>query len=266
MQRGAAVVSLAGISLVACSYILELPSTDVSLASSDAAPVSDGATGDADPAPVRRQPAPPFCASQTAPNLFCADFDATNAPDPSTVGSVKTQTGQVSVIDSVSQSPPRALLATASGASSQASVLHTVGASPGGLTVAFDVLVSTWQTTQAQIAQIALPGASSTCAARVVGASNAWSVVQECSTDTTPTTVTSDAGHAVETNAWRRFVLSVKFDAPKRVTLDIDGVRVVDVGALDAFDPSAPSVTFGVDRVADGTVVLFQDNLLITSP
>jgi hypothetical protein len=79
------------------------------------------------------------------------------------------------------------------------------------------------------------------------------------------TNIEAETGRTIEKVKWQRFTLSVKLSPPKKVTLDIDSARVVDVAALDAIGATDTSVTFGVQH-AVGATTLFQDNLLVTSP
>jgi hypothetical protein len=274
MRRVLAAVAFASLSiaLVACSYIFELPSLDFTL---DAGIATEGGLGDGGPVgdggppPIFKPPPPPFCSSLTTPKVFCADFDDASPPTVDSVGTPQSQAGQLIVVDSVSLSPTRSLLLSASGAGSRALVVRSGVGATAGVTFSMDALVSKWLTTSAEIASVTLTGAGATCGVHLIGSGGSgggWSVVQSCATDAGPQTVTSDAAHPIDPGSWHRFAVSVALGAPKKVTLDIDGVLTVDVGALDTFEPGQAAVSFGLDAMADGSAVVFLDDLLITSP
>lgn len=262
-------LALAG--AAACSYIVELPTSDVSIplpdASSDGAP--DVALPESDANPF--EPSAPFCASTTTPSLFCADFDGSPTPDLTTLGTVQTTTGSVlEIANAISLSPPRSLLSNVSGPDGSSRLVHTLGASPDALTVSSSLLLSTWKTTDARFTRIELrpadAGADSFCMVRLMAATT-WFVTQVCfKSGVEVANRAAESGQLVELGKWHRFSLGVKLTAPKTVMLDIDGTRVVDVAALEEMQPSPATVAFGVERATSGQVVLFQDNLLVTSP
>src|SRR5262249_5369186 len=143
----------------ACSYIFDVPGEN-------AAPVvtntNDGSVESSSPVDVvvnrpevvRREPPPPFCVSQTVPRLFCGDFDEGAPPDPSALGVLSTKDGHLAVVNALSLSPPRSLLATVTGTTTSASVEHTLPGTLNGVVFSFGVLVSAWQITRAEIARV----------------------------------------------------------------------------------------------------------------
>ena len=64
---------------------------------------------------------------------------------------------------------------------------------------------------------------------------------------------------------WQRFALEVVFAPTPSVTLDIDGARTSTAGVAP-LERAPASVTIGAKLVPIGSVTLFQDNVLVTSP
>lgn len=258
----------------ACSYIFELPETDVSTTSPGAA--DGGGDGgpivDAEPivippdgAPVT--PVPPFCASTKKPSIFCFDFDGVPVPDAASLGDVHADGGRLDIANAVSLSPPRALLSTVSGGGSAAAVVHSLDASPDAVTLSFDQLVSAWSSTAAALSYVEFVSSATRCVARIVGDGTTWSVVQRCEASGVATAeVTTRTSAPMVKRRWQRFALAVTLAPPKRVTLDIDGSRVADVAALDDMNPVPTSIGLGIDRSESGDIALFQDNVLVTHP
>jgi hypothetical protein len=268
MRRRAIALALAG--TAACSYIVELPTSDVSIPLPDASPdgATDVAAPESDASPFDADI--PFCESRTTPSLFCADFDDNPPPDLATLGTVQGTRGSMEIANAISFSPARSLLSTVNGADASSMLVHPLGASLEAVTVSSSLLVSTWGSTSARFNRIELAtgdaGVGSLCVVQLT-ATTTWLVSQACSSNGVPfETLTTDSHSPIETRKWQRFSLSVKLTPPKTVTLDIDGVPVVNVAALNAMRPAPTSVAFGVEHSASGTVLIFQDDLLVTSP
>jgi hypothetical protein len=261
-------LALAG--TAACSYIFDLPNQGAVPIAADAS--VDAGTDVAEPilvtdavAPI--DAAPPFCPSQTAPSLFCADFDDAIAPELASFGAVKASDGKLDIANVIAQSTPRSLVSIVSGTDASASIVHPLGSSPDRLSLASDLLVSAWETTGAQLMQIELSDDTSHCFVRLSGGATTWSVTQECtSNDAGPTTLVSETQKQIERRRWQRFTLSLTLTPTKAVTLYVDGVVALSVTGLDALHVAPASVALGVVRAQSGTVALFQDNVLVTNP
>lgn len=262
-----AILALAG---AACSYIFELPSMSVLPAETD--DPTDGGELDGEsmadgPPPFDAPPPVPFCETQPTPFLYCSDFDDAPAPDLGSIGAVQTTNGQLLISSAVALSPPRSLLASARGTSSIAEIVHDLGASPDGVTLSFDLLVSAWTTTDALLSGIVLTGPASECLVGLGGTAASWTVTQICSAGGIETArVTNDSASPITPGRWQRFRLGVRFAPTKNVILDIDGARVLEVPGADPIERAPTSMGLGVKRIEDGSVTAFQDNVLVTSP
>ncbi|MBN9161280.1 MAG: hypothetical protein J0I07_09975, partial [Myxococcales bacterium] len=160
MRRSLVALALAG--TAACSYIFELPATSEiptpETDAGDAAPLPDA------PPPYDAPPEIPFCASRTTPSLWCIDFDGVPPPELASLGTVQVTDAQLLLSNAVARSSPRSLLVNVrDGKSSTASIKHALGSDPEGLTLSFAQLVSAWDTTGAQLAEIELAGTNGTC-------------------------------------------------------------------------------------------------------
>jgi hypothetical protein len=259
-----------GTSVAACSFIFELePSTQALVgadgASDAPAPVTDGPDPTV-PDVAPRPPPPPFCESRAQPTVFCADFDDEPAPQPSIVGEARTRDGRIALVSAVSLSPARSLSTIVSAPDGSAALVRALEGTPDGLTVSFDMLISSLQATSIQLTQIELRTGDSSCVIRLFGGAT-WSIAQSCTLEAgAPTSVITDTPRAVEQKGWHRYAMSIAFTPTKKVTFDVDNVRVVDVAALDAMNPAPTFVTFGIDSATGGSAVVFEDNLVITSP
>src|SRR4051812_35016172 len=81
-MRRALAVAMAFAGTAACSYVFELPASDI-IPGLDAA-IADAATDARDAnvvIDVDAEPPPRFCATRTAPFVYCTDFDDTPTPD-----------------------------------------------------------------------------------------------------------------------------------------------------------------------------------------
>src|SRR5262249_975935 len=126
-----------------------------------------------------------------------------------------------------------------------------------------DLLISSWFATEVELVELRVPG-TAPCALTLMGVPSGWLLRQRCSMDA-GVTIPMETGRAIEREKWQHFTLSVRLTPPKKVTLDIDNGRVVEGAALDAIGGTDTSVTFGVQH-AVGSTVVFEDNLLVTSP
>ncbi|HVH40717.1 MAG TPA: hypothetical protein VM925_00185 [Labilithrix sp.] len=264
------VLALAGVA--ACSYVFELPASSAPIPGVDASDdVIDGSTdapiADA-PAPFDAPPAIRFCASQTSPFLYCNDFDDVPLPDLASIGTAQVAGGQLVLSSAVALSPPRSLLASiVRGTNASTAVTRSLGTNPDGVTLSFDMLVSAWSTTDAQLSQIDLVEGTAQCIVRIDGAETTWSVTQVCNTSGTETAkVTTTSTSPIVRGRWQRFSLGVRFAPTKGITLDVDGARVVDAVGVDPLQRAQTSVALGTRLLPAGTVTLFQDNILVTSP
>lgn len=262
------VVALAVAGTMACSYVFELPASsilpvDTGDAATQARDAGDLTEAGLDPVDAGL----PFCPSQTTPFLFCADFDESAAPSLEVLGTVLATNGTVAVANVVSFSPPRSLVSTVNGADASGALRHPLGASLDALTLSFQLLVSAWNAPSAVLSQIELEDETSKCVVRLGGGATSWSVTQVCTAGGVETArLVTETNQSIELGKWHRFALSVKAGATKTVTLDIDGARVTDVPGLDGLHAAAAAVTLGVTQGPSGSVAIFQDNVLVTSP
>jgi hypothetical protein len=256
----------------ACSYIIELPSTTVSI------PLVDGGGGDVaaldanlyvDPDAEPLPPPPPFCASRQSPSLFCEDFDEGGGPVLADSGTVQTNLGALQVVNAIALSPPRSLVATATGNEASALFVPTLSEKAPQLAASASILLSTFTSTSADLMQIELTpnvadGGTGRCFARLT-ATTTWAVTQVCTDgDVETAKVVTDSGRPVERRQWRKFVLALT--ALGTFTLTIDDALVVHVTAVDPMfpAPSPQAVGFGIERSASGSLAVFYDNLLVT--
>jgi hypothetical protein len=260
-MRWLLVVALTLVGTAACSYVFELPATSISPTEADA---SDDASEDAPVADA--PPTIPFCASQTAPFLYCNDFDSEPTPDLATIGTVQTTGGQLLLSNAVAFSPPRSLLASVRSANATASVTHALGANPDGVTLSFRLLVSAWDTTAARLSAIVLADGTAQCSVRLEGTATTWTVTQVCEASGAETArVTTETTSPIVRGQWQRFALAVAFAPTSTVTLDMDGVRT-SVPGVAPLQRAPTSVALGATLVPDGGVTIFQDDVLVTSP
>ncbi|MBX3213424.1 MAG: hypothetical protein KF850_15410 [Labilithrix sp.] len=258
-------MALAG--TLACSYILELPGASLipdpepDAADSDDADVPDG------PSPFDGPRSVPFCASRTEPSLWCNDFDDEPAPPITSVGTVSLSDAQLVLSNAVALSTPRALLASVQdGTDAIAAVTYPLGVDPDGVTLSFDLLVSAWDTTDARLSQIELAGPTERCVVRLDGSASTWSLTQVCDAAGAETARESTASSsAIVRGRWQRFAIAVTFSPTPSVTLDVDGARTSAPGVAP-LQRAPASATIGATLVPAGSVTLFQDNVLVTSP
>ena len=272
-MRRSLVVALGFASTLACSYLVELPATSTIAPIEDGAPADDA--GEADdaspeddgPPPYDAPPVVPFCESRTSPSLYCADFDETPAPDMASIGAAQIDGGQLVLSNAVSLSPPRSLLATARGDASAAFVTRPLGESPDGVTLSFDLLVSAWATAAGELSGIELAEGPSQCVVRIDGAASTWSVTQVCGAGGLETArQTTASASPIVRGQWQRFALRVTFAPSTTVSLDVDGVRVVEAPGVLPLQRAPTTITLGAKLVPSGSVTMFQDNVLVTTP
>ncbi|HVJ88417.1 MAG TPA: hypothetical protein VM580_01355, partial [Labilithrix sp.] len=199
--------------------------------------------------------------------LYCNDFDATPVPELASIGTVELTGGQLVLSNAVAHSPPRSLLASVRGTASTAGVTHALGTAPDGLTFSFDLLVSEWNTTDGQLSKIELSDGTTECAVRLDGNATTWALTQVCTSGGTETArSTTDSEIAIVRGRWQTFALRISFADPPSVKLDIDSTRVVDDLAVAPLTRAQTSIVLGTTLVPSGSVTIFQDNVLVTSP
>lgn len=219
------------VATTACSYVFDLPDDPaVALTAADAN--ADVRLSDAE----TREAQAPFC--PTHPGLFCLDFDREPLP---------AFGAGLGLASTVSLSPPRSLVA------STGSYAEPLAPAPNGLAMSFSVLVSSWGAEAAELGGLDLDG----CTVSVTGEGQLWGLAQTCG----ETRVVSATSTAFARQRWQRFTIEVR-PAEKRVTMAVDGVRVVDVAALDGITGATAGLRLGV---RSGSVVVFQDDVLVTS-
>ena len=269
-MRRPLVAALILVGTAACSYIFELPETTT-------APIEPGGEGGLEdvsvaeastPPPYVPPPSVPFCETQAAPFLYCNDFDDDPAPDLATIGAVQvTEGGQLLFSNAVALSFPRSLLATARGTNAAAAITRDLGTNPDGVTLSFDLLVSAWTTTDAQLAELVLTDPGSQCVVRIGGTATTWTVTQVCTAGGAETArVTNDSTTPIARGRWQRYRLGIVFAPTKNVFLEIDGTRVLEVPGAAPLQRAPTSIGLGAKSVTDGSVTLFHDNVLVTSP
>jgi hypothetical protein len=263
-MRRSVVAALTLVGTAACSYIFELPETSISPTEVDAS--ADGDAADAPP-PFVAPPPPPFCETQPAPALYCYDFDDEPAPAVASLGTVDATNGQLVLSSAVASSPPRSLLASTRGTNAAAAVTHPLGLDADGFTFSFDLLVSAWGVTEATLSQIELSDGQLRCTIGLEGNASTWSVRQVCATNGVESAnVLTDSTSTIVRGHWQRFAIKVAFAPTKTVSLDIDGVRALDVAGVAELKRSPISVALGAKLVPSGSLTIFQDNVLVTSP
>jgi hypothetical protein len=256
-------LTLAG--TAACSYIFELPEAAVLPTETGTGDASADAVVDDAPRYIDAPPPIPFCATQTAPFLYCNDFDIEPAPDLASIGAVQTTGGQLLLSSAVALSVPRSLLSNIQGTSSVASVTHALEASPDGITLSFHQLVSAWDTPGATLSGIELTDGTRQCFVGLEGTAT-WTITQVCLEDGAETAREStDSASPIVRGRWQRFGITVTFTPSPTVTLDIDGARTTAAGVAP-LARAATSITLGTKIAPSGSLTLFQDNVLVTSP
>jgi hypothetical protein len=271
VMRRTPLVALAFAGTMACSYIFELPATTTIPGVDGGIDGSFDASVDAPtdaPPHYDAPPVIPFCATQTPPFLFCADFDDEPKVDLATVGELDVDGGVLVLSSAVSHSPPRSLLASiVRGTNAEASVVRALGTDPDGITLSFDMLVSAWTASKAELTAIELIGTNSDCSIRLDGNATTWLVTQVCHASGAETAnVTTSSSAPVVKSHWQRFTLSVRFSPTKSVSLDVDGSRVLDAAGVDPLARAQASISLGTHLLPSGSATLFQDNVLVTSP
>jgi hypothetical protein len=251
--------------LGACSYIFDLPEQPVvfidgGLRDTGTPPI-DAGFEEEEPL-IDAEPPPPFvrfCERDASPFLYCADFDD-NAPlDLPSIGTVSLQGGQLLLSSAVAYLSPRSILAQASGAGSSATVMHALGSDPNGVTFSFRQLVSAWSTDEARLSRIGLAG----CSITLVGTSTTWALKQLCPS---ASDVTTNTASPVVRGSWQHFAIAIRFEPTPTITLDIDDTRAAQVAAVPDLVRGPVSIGLGVTRLVSGSVAVFQDDLLVTSP
>jgi hypothetical protein len=255
---------LAALLVPACSYVFDLPASAQAIEEAfDAAPDVKPPETDAD----TREASVPFCASRTSPSIACIDFDD-GAPLAGTLN--VTPGGRLEIVSSVPLSPPRALLAVAS--EGQASVTRELGSLEGGVAVELALLVSAWPG-NADATAIDVSQGDVRCRVALTGEDGQWSLTQACTSAGVETgRLATRSEKRIEPSRWHRFGLSIRFGAPTSIALAIDGVRTVDIAALEALPSGTVGVTFGIASVRKreetlaAPLIVFQDDVLVTTP
>lgn len=260
--------------LVACSYIFEstVPDSDVlPTITQDANNVTDGQAEDVAPVSDASpfDAAIPFCASQTPAPVFCADFDDDPPAALDSFGTTEAVSGALSIANTISRSPSRSLLSSVTaGSASTAALVHPLGSSPSEVTLSTSILVTSWSPTEARLATLRLTdGGPTTCLVWLGTSAKSYVVTERCTTNDVETgKLTTDTARPVELRKWLHVRMALKLAPQKTLTVDLDDVRVVDVAALDAITAAPVSAVFGIQSAAGGAGVVFEDNLLVTSP
>lgn len=266
-RRLALALALAG---TACSYVFDLPSSGVLPSEPDGA-AGDAGVGDASPedapAPYVPPTPVPFCETQEAPFLYCGDFDDEPAPTLADIGPVQAIDGQLSFSSAVAMSPSRSLLVVAGGASAVASVSRDLAEEPDGVTLSFDLLISAWTISEAELSGLTLADATGACAVRLGATATTWTLTQRCrSGDAETAREVSDSKTSIVRGRWQRFRLGIAFTPTTNAFLEIDGARVLEVPGAAPARRARTSFDLGVTSLHDGSATLFQDNVLVTTP
>lgn len=270
MRRSVA-VALALVGAAACSYVFELPSTNPiaplpDAALEDAADAGDASITDAAPS-FDAPPVVRFCDSQTSPSVYCSDLDEEPPPALASIGTTDAASGQLLLSNAVALSPPRSLLSSVSGDNAVGSLTRALGSDPEALRLSFDMLVSAWATVDARLSGVELATGDTRCVVRLDGSATTWALTQVCSVAGVETAkITTPTTSPIARARWQRFAIGVTLAPTRTVTLDIDGVRVVDVPAVDALVRGQASIALGTTLLANGTATIFQDNVLVTAP
>lgn len=269
-MRRTLVAAVAFAGTAACSFIFELPASEGPIPGIDAASTDGGADGpavDARP-PADVEPPPRFCATRTMPSVYCNDFDDIPTPTLESIGTPLVAGAQFALSSAVSLSPPRSLLASiVRGTNASAALTRALGTDPDGVTLSFDMLVSAWATSEGRLSQLEFGDAAASCVVRLDGSDTTWALTQTCTTggvEAAPVTTASTS--AIVRGKWQRFAIAVQFAPTTAVTLDIDGVRVVDTTGAPGLQRGQVAVGLGTRSVPAGTVTTFQDNVLVTTP
>ena len=264
-MRRALVAALALAGTAACSYIFDLPSSSV--APTDPDGVGEGGLGGDERPPYVPPPPVPFCETQPAPFLYCADFDDEPAPDLASIGSAQERDGRVSFSSAVALSPPRSLLMVARGANASAALTRDLATAPEAVSLSFDLLVSAWTTDLAEMSELVFGDPAAQCSVRLGGTASTWTLTQVCTAGGTEVArVTNDSPSSIVHGGWQRFRIGVVFAPAKTVFLEIDDTRVLEVPGAAPMQQAPTSIGLGIKGVPDGSVTLFQDNVLVTSP
>ncbi len=256
----------------ACSWFIDLPSTRT-----DIPPVDDGGASDVteldvfeyvDPDAEPLPPPVPFCPTQ-GPSIFCEDFDEHPPRALTNLGAVSATGGELSIVNAVSLSPPRAVVATVSQDTGTALVRLFAAMPPRHVTLGASILVSTFTASdiglmQLELVENATDAGTKRCYARLT-ATTTWAVTQLCTDGGVETARTVlDTQRAVPRRRWQRFALRVTELA--KITLHIDDELVADVAPLDPATLRPATAAFGVEHATGGTVAVFYDDLLVTDP
>jgi len=264
--------------LAACSYIFEstLPESIILPTTNDGAPNPEGDDGgcadiECDGGPISDanpfDATIPFCPNAGPDAAYCSDFDLEPFAELGTFGTARSTNGRLELAQTVSFSPKRSLLSTVTGAGF-AVLAGDAGGAPSEMTMASSVLVTAYTATEAKLATLRITDGGATACTVWLGTSGAnYNVTQLCTNNGAESAkLVTDTGRAIQRGRWQRFVLTLKLAPTKTLTVDIDNVRVADVAALDAIVAAPTEATFGPLDVVGGDVILFQDNLLVTTP
>jgi hypothetical protein len=201
---------------------------------------------------------------------FCADFDDPDART-SAFGTIHVMpTGTVDLAtDASPPSSPRSLRTSASGTNARASLIANVTATTSEATeigLDFDLRVTTWGTSYAQLTQITF-GQQDPCLVRLVGNHTHFAVVEACYTNGTESgKLTEDTTQTFDPGTWHHFAFRLSLATPAFVSLSIDGTPAIPAMAiLPEFRSNALRLELGVELLPAGSVVLDTDNVLLTA-
>jgi hypothetical protein len=282
IPRALGLLSLLG-GLAACSYIFEsaIPESDVLPATTNPNVPIDPNDPDAGGCPDRLcdgGPIPdanpfdadvPFCET-AGTSLFCADFDDNAAAGVNTFGTPQTSAGaRLEIATTISLSPGRSMLSIANGNGANSALVHPLGASPSDVTVASSILVTAFNATESRLTMLRITdgGATSCLVWLGTNATSNFTLTQVCTTGGVETAkLVTDTTRTIDRGRWHRYSIALKLAPTKTLTLDVDNVRVADVAAIDQITPQPTDAIFGIQNLVGTNVVLFQDNLRVTSP
>lgn len=250
----------------ACSYIFDLPASYDALTLPDAG--DDGALADVMiPEPYVPEASPPFCETQTSPFLFCEDFDNDPLPDLGTIGNVQSDGGRVLISNAIAFSTPRSLLTSTSAPAASATIARSFDASPGGVVLSFELLVSAL-VTPTQLSQIVFTDGDQVCRVQLIGGpGTTFSITQLCTNAGVEVTkTTTDTAIPIERGQWSRYALAVRFAPAPTITLAREGAAPVEVSGVAPLHAAPMSIEVGVGLAPAGTIALFYDDVLVTTP
>lgn len=270
MRRLAVALALVGgvVGVTACSYVFDVPAPDA-LPVPNAAE-GDGAATDADipeTTPYVPEASIPFCETRPTPFLFCEDFDNEPPPDLATLGTVRAERGRVLLSNVVGYSPPRSLLTSTSGGDASAAIARTFEATPNGATLSFQLLVSALGPAPAQLSQLILTDGAAVCSVQLFGGPATFSITQVCTNGGAEVArIATDTAHPIARGQWHRYAVGLVFAPMPLVTFDVDGARIIEISGVAQLHAAPMSIELGIGQASSGAFVLFQDDVLVTTP